>query len=66
MILFLDLNDTVDQLATENSVRWCGHVLRKEVSHVLRKEVGHVLGKALEYEVECQKKIVMLKRTWKR
>ena len=29
-MLMLDLNETIDQLAKANSVRWHGHALRKE------------------------------------
>ena len=41
-----------------NSVRWSGHVLSREN--------GHVLGKAMDVEVEGQRKKWWLKRTWKR
>ena len=44
----LDLNETICQLAMANSVRWYGHVFRKENGHVLRR--------ALEFEVERQRK----------
>ena len=37
MIQMLGLNETIDQLAIANSVRWYGHVMRKEDVHVLRK-----------------------------
>ena len=40
-----------------NSVRWYGHVLRREDGHVLRK--------ALDFEVEGQRKKGRLKGTWK-
>ena len=40
-----------------NRVRW--H------SHVLRREDGHVLRKALDFEVEGQRKEGRLRRTWK-
>ena len=43
-MLMLVLNETMNQLAVENSVRWYGHVLRKEDGHVLRR--------ALDIEVE--------------
>ena len=32
----LDLNETIDQLAKANSVRWYGHVLRKDENSILR------------------------------
>ena len=38
----------MDQLAMASSVRW--------YSHVLRREDGHVLRKALDFEVEGQRK----------
>ena len=41
-----------------NSVRWYGHVLRREDGHVLRK--------ALDFEVECQRKKWRPQRTWKK
>ena len=43
VMFMLGLNETMDQLAMANSVRWYGHVLRREDGHVLRKEDGHVL-----------------------
>ena len=46
------------KLAMKNSVHWYGHVLR-------RKD-GHVLRRALDYEVEGQRKKGRPKRTWKR
>ena len=33
----LDLNKTIDQLAKANSVRWYGHVLRKDKNNFPRK-----------------------------
>ena len=41
-----------------NSVRWCGHVLRRED--------GHVLKWTLDFEVEGQRKKGRPKRTWKK
>ena len=43
-MFMLGLKETVDQLAMASSVRWYGHVLRKEDGHILRR--------ALECEVE--------------
>ena len=43
-MFLLDLHETIDQLAMADSVRLCGHVLRREDSHVSRK--------ALDFEVE--------------
>ena len=48
MMLMLGLNKTTDQLAMANSVHWYGHVLRREDSHVLRR--------ALDFEVEGQRR----------
>ena len=44
----LGLNEIIDQLAMANSVRWYGHVLRREDGHVLRR--------TLDFEVEGQRK----------
>ena len=49
------LNETKDQLAMANSVRW--H------DHVLRREDGHVLRRALEFDVRGQRKKWRPKRT---
>ena len=43
-MLVLGLNGTTDKLAMANSVRWAGHVLRREDGDVLRR--------ALDLEVE--------------
>ena len=51
----LGLNETIDQLAMANSVRWYGHVLRREDGNVLRR--------ALDFEVEGQLVNGRLKRT---
>ena len=48
LTFMLGLNETIDQLAMTNSVRWYGHVLRRED--------GHVSEKALYFEVEGQGK----------
>ena len=37
-----------------NSVRWYGHVLRREDGHVLRRKDSHDLKKALDFKVEGQ------------
>ena len=50
----LALNEVMDQLAMADSVRWYGHVLRREDGHVLRR--------ALDCEVEVK---VKPKRSWK-
>ena len=36
LMQILDLNETTDQLARANSVRWYGHVLRKDKNNILR------------------------------
>ena len=38
----------------------------KQCCHVLRREDGHVLRRALEFEVEGQRKKGRPKRTWKK
>ena len=48
LMFILGLNETIDQLAVANIVRWYGHVLRREDSHVLRR--------ALDLEVEGLRK----------
>ena len=53
LMLMLDLNETMDQLVMANSVHWHGHVLRRANGHVLRR--------ALDFEVECQRKKESLK-----
>ena len=37
LTLMLGLNETIDQLAMANSVRWHSHGLRREDVHVLRR-----------------------------
>ena len=58
LMLLLVLSATKDQLAMANSVRWYGHVLRREDGHVLRW--------ALDFEVEGQRMKLGTKRTWKK
>ena len=43
-MFMLGLKKTIDRLAMADSVRWYGHVLRREGGHILRR--------ALDYEVE--------------
>ena len=57
-MFMLGLNETIDQLAMATSVRWYGHVLRREDVHVMRR--------TLDFEVEGQRKKWRPKRTWKR
>ena len=56
LMFMLGLKETVDQLAMANCVRSYGHVLRREVDHILRR--------ALDFEVEGQRKKGRPKRTW--
>ena len=56
MIFMLGLNEAIDQLAMANSVRWYGHVLRREGGQVLRMSfVFEVLGQTWNWRP---------KRTW--
>ena len=48
LTFMLGLNETIDQFAVANSVRWYCHVLRREDSDIL--------GRALDFEVESQRK----------
>ena len=52
----LGLNETIDQLAMANRVRWYGHVMRREDGHVLRR--------ALDFQAEGQRRKGKLKWTW--
>ena len=52
------LSETIDQLAMADNVRLYGHVLRREDGHVLRR--------ALDFEVEGERKKGRSKRTWKK
>ena len=54
----LGLNEMIDQLAIGNAICWYGNVLRRED--------GHILGRALDIEVDGQRKKWRLKRTWKK
>ena len=36
LMQMLDMNETIDQLAKSNSVRWYGHALRKDKNNFLR------------------------------
>ena len=54
-MLKLDLIETIDQLATANSVRWYGHVLRREDGHVL---------KTFDFKIKSQRKKWTPERTW--
>ena len=58
LMFMFGLSATIDQLAIANSVRWYGHVLRREDRHVLRR--------AIDFKVESQRKIGRPKRTWQK
>ena len=40
LMKMLDLNETIDQLAKSSSVRWYGHVLRKDMNNFLRRTLN--------------------------
>ena len=48
MVFMFGLSETIDQLAMANSVRWNGHVLRRED--------GYILSRAFDFLVEGQRK----------
>ena len=48
LMFILGLKETIDQLVMANSVHWYGHVLRRDDGHVLRR--------ALNFELEGQRK----------
>ena len=56
LMLMLDLNERIDQLATASSVHW--------YSHVLRLEDGHIWRKALVFEINGQRKKGRQNGTW--
>ena len=58
LMFMLGLNETIDQFSIANSVGWYGHSLRREGGHVLRR--------ALDFEVEGQRKKGRLRRTWRK
>ena len=58
LILMLGFKETIHQMAMASSVHWYGHVLRREDGHVIRR--------ALDLEVEVQRKKGRPKRTWKK
>ena len=43
LMQMLDLNETIDQLAKANSVRWYGHVLRKDKTNILRRALDFIV-----------------------
>ena len=54
----LALMETIDRLATENGVRWYGHVLRRDDVSALRV--------ALNFEESGNRKRGQPKKTWKK
>ena len=58
LMFMFGLNKIIDQLAMVNGIRWYGHVLRREHGHALRR--------ALDVEVENQRKKGRPKWTWKK
>ena len=58
LILMLGLNETMDQLAIANRVRWHGHVMRRDNGHVMRR--------ALDLKVQGQRKKKWPKMTWEK
>ena len=56
LMQMLDLSETIDQLAKANSVRWYGHVLRKDKSNFLRR--------ALDFKVKGTRKRGRPKKIW--
>ena len=55
LMFMLGLKETIDQLAMANSVRSCGHVLRREDCYILRR--------ALDFQIEGQRNKGRPKRT---
>ena len=58
LIFMLVLHETIDQLTMANNVRW--------YDSVLRREYGNVLRRALDFEVDGQRKKGRPKRSRKR
>ena len=56
LMQMLDLNETMDQLVIANSVRWYGHVLRKDENNFLRR--------ASDLKVKWTRKRGRPKNTW--
>ena len=40
LMQMLDLNEAIDQPARANSVRWYGHILKKDKNNFLRRALG--------------------------
>ena len=58
LMQMLDMNETIDQLAKANSVRWYGNVLRKDKNKSLRR--------ALDLKVNGTRKRGRPKKIWLR
>ena len=58
LMFMLGLNETIDRFAMANCVCW--------YCHVLRREDGHVFWRAIDFEVDVQRKKGRLKRMWKK
>ena len=58
LLLILDLNETIDQLAKANSVGLHGHLVRKDKNNFLRR--------ALDLEAKGTRKRGSPKKTWLR
>ena len=58
LLQLLDLNETMDQLAKANSIRWHRHVLRNDKSNFLRM--------GLNINVKGTWKIGRRRKTWQR
>ena len=58
IIRILGLNETIYQLIMASSVHW--------YCHLLWREEGHVLRRALDFEVEGQRKKGRPKKTWRK
>jgi len=54
----LELNETLDQMAIANGVRWFGHVLRRNENDVLRE--------VLQFEVDGRRGRGRPRNTWKK
>ena len=58
LMLMFDLNETMEQMAKTNSVRWCGHVLRKDTNNFLIR--------ALDFKENGPRKMGRPRKTWLR
>jgi len=58
LMQLLGINESIEMLANARALQWYGHVLRREEDNILRK--------ALDFEVDSQRKKGRPKSTWKR